>query len=106
METLRDPTRNTTAADNARRKSVLLLTDGEPTISPPSYTRELRNYLDQNSKFKFQMNTFGFGYDLDSQLLLELATECHGTYSFIPVAPNVGTVFVNSVANVISNFTQ
>jgi hypothetical protein len=104
METLRDPAMNTSAGDMARRKSLLLLTDGEPTISPPSYQKELRNYLDQHTKFKFQMNTFGFGYELDSQLLLELATECHGTYSFIPVAPNVGTVFVNSVANVISNF--
>lgn len=84
----------------------MLLTDGEPTISPPSYQTELRNYLDQHAKFKFQMNTFGFGYQLNSQLLVELAQECHGTYSFIPVAPNVGTVFVSCVANVMSNFTQ
>ena len=39
-------------------------------------------------------------------MLLSLASECNGTYSFIPVAPNVGTVFVNTVSNVLSNFTQ
>lgn len=35
-----------------------------------------------------------------------MAKECHGAYSFIPVAPNVGTVFVNTVAGVLSTFTQ
>ena len=33
-------------------------------------------------------------------------TPGHGTYSFIPDALIVGTVFVNTVANVLSTFTQ
>ena len=91
----------------SRKKSILLLTDGIPNRAPPTgYIPDIRNYMDQHPKFKFQMNTFGFGYQLQSQLLLELASECNGTYSFIPVAPNVGTVFVNTVSNVLSNFTQ
>ena len=106
METLRDPDNSNNMQMNARRKVILLLTDGEPTVGPASYQRELRNYMDEHPKFSFQMNTFGFGYTLDSELLLELAQECRGTYSFIPVAPNVGTVFVNTVANVLSNCTQ
>ena len=107
METLRAPSLNTTALDKARRKSILLLTDGQPNCAPTvPYDQGIRNYMDQHPKFKFQMNTFGFGYNLDSALLLQLAEECHGTYSFIPVAPNVGTMFVNTVANIVSNYTQ
>lgn len=55
METLRDSTK--------RRKAILLLTDGEPTVDPPKgYSQSLRDYMDEYPKFKFQMNTFGFGY--------------------------------------------
>lgn len=61
---------------------------------------------DQHPKFKFQMNTFGFGYQLYSELMMQLAKECNGTYAFIPVSPNVVTVFVNTVANVLTNFSQ
>jgi hypothetical protein len=42
---------------------------------------------------------------LRSNLLLDLAQEGNGTYAFIPVAPNVGTVFVNSIANILSTYT-
>lgn len=102
MELLRKDT-----LGGARKKSVLLLTDGVPNVNPPEpYAKALRNYHDQHPKFKFQMNTFGFGYHLKSDLLLELAQECNGTFAFIPVAPNVGTVFVNTVSNVLTNFTQ
>ena len=46
-----------------RKKSILLLTDGIPNIAPPNgYIPDLRNYMDAHPKFKFQMNTFGFGY--------------------------------------------
>lgn len=51
------------------------------------------------------MNTFGFGYNLRSELLLELAEEANGTFGFIPDGLIVGTNFVNSVANIISNYS-
>ena len=89
-------------------QTVLLLTDGMPTIpacTGKSYVQSLRDYIDQHPKFRFQMNTFGFGYSLDSKLLLNLAEEANGAYAFIPVAPNVGTFFTNVVANVVSTFT-
>lgn len=90
-----------------RRKTLLLLTDGQPNISPPNgHVQELRNYLDKYPDFKFQLNTFGFGYNLDSKLLAELAQEGNGTYAFIPDAVILGTTFVNSVANVMSTQTQ
>ena len=53
-----------------------------------------------------QLNTFGFGYNLDSPLLLNLARRCNGTFSFIPDALIVGTAFVHSVANVLATYAQ
>jgi Mg-chelatase subunit ChlD len=98
METLR----GCIDESNPRRQSLLLLTDGQPNIVPPNgHLSELRDYLDQHSTFNFQLSTFGFGYTLDSALLLELACAGYGTYSFIPDALIVGTNFVNSVANLL-----
>eukprot|EP00931_Biecheleriopsis_adriatica_P064704 TRINITY_DN39432_c0_g1_i1.p1 TRINITY_DN39432_c0_g1~~TRINITY_DN39432_c0_g1_i1.p1 ORF type:complete len:507 (+),score=101.38 TRINITY_DN39432_c0_g1_i1:32-1552(+) len=89
------------------QKSILLLTDGLPTISPPfGHLRELKSFKESAPDFQFQINTFGFGYSLDSEMLLELAMEGNGTYAFIPDAVIVGTVFVNAVANVLSTHTQ
>jgi len=91
----------------ARQRTLLVLTDGQPNIIPPKgHVDELRNYRESNPGFRFQINTFGFGYNLDSELLLDLAVEGHGTYAFIPDAVIVGTVFVNSVANALSTYSQ
>jgi len=56
--------------------------------------------------FAFQVNTFGFGYHLDSGLLLDIAKEANGTFGFIPDGLIVGTNFVNSLANVMSTYSQ
>eukprot|EP00930_Biecheleria_cincta_P037642 TRINITY_DN25857_c0_g1_i1.p1 TRINITY_DN25857_c0_g1~~TRINITY_DN25857_c0_g1_i1.p1 ORF type:complete len:502 (-),score=112.80 TRINITY_DN25857_c0_g1_i1:124-1629(-) len=102
MEALKAP-----AGESRSQKSILLLTDGLPTVSPPfGHLRELKVYKEACPEFLFQINTFGFGYSLDSELLLELAVEGNGTYAFIPDALIVGTSFVNTVANVLSTPTQ
>jgi len=90
-----------------RRKALFLLTDGQPNVLPPrGHIAELHDYKDKYPDFSFQVNTFGFGYNLDSELLLDLAVEGAGTYAFIPDAVIVGTTFVNAVANVLSSFSQ
>eukprot|EP00928_Gymnodinium_smaydae_P005605 TRINITY_DN11904_c0_g1_i1.p1 TRINITY_DN11904_c0_g1~~TRINITY_DN11904_c0_g1_i1.p1 ORF type:complete len:1021 (-),score=117.12 TRINITY_DN11904_c0_g1_i1:307-2919(-) len=92
---------------SGRQSAVLLLTDGQPNVVPPrGHVTEMRNYKDSHNGFAFQLNTFGFGYDLDSELLLDLAVEGNGTYAFIPDAVIVGTTFVNSIANVLSTLSQ
>jgi len=103
-----DALRTSTAKlQGERKKAIMLLTDGQPNITPPrGHLAELRDYKDSHPDFTFQINTFGFGYNLDSELLLELATEGNGTYAFIPDALIVGTVFVNSVANILSTMSQ
>jgi len=92
---------------DGRMKSLLLLTDGVPNRLPErGHVEELRIYKDKHPGFNVQINTFGFGYTLDSDLLLSIAQEGQGTYAFIPDALIVGTAFVNCIANVKSSWRQ
>ena len=69
-------------------KVVFCLTDGAPNITPPrGHIRELQTYKDKHVDFMFSCNTFGFGYSLDSDLLLSISRECQGCFVFIPDAP-------------------
>lgn len=81
---------------------LFLLTDGCPNINPPSgYIPALKHYIQQNG-INATLNTFGFGYNLDSQLLNDLSNYCHGSYNFIPDGSFVGTIFVNALSNVLA----
>uniref|UniRef100_A0A7S1BML8 VWFA domain-containing protein n=1 Tax=Corethron hystrix TaxID=216773 RepID=A0A7S1BML8_9STRA len=95
------------STSSQRIQSVFLLTDGQPNISPP------RGNIPEFQKYKndfdgtclpAKLNTFGFGYHLDSQLLHNLAREGHGAYAFIPDAALVGTVFINALSNLLSTY--
>jgi NACalpha-BTF3-like transcription factor len=78
----------------------MLLTDGEST-NREQIVPNLKAYRAQKESLP-TINTFGFGYNLDSKLLVELAKVGSGSYSFIPDAGFVGTAFVNSAANLLS----
>lgn len=79
--------------------SIFVLTDGVPTEHPPlGYERSMAKVLNNNPFFG-TLSTFGFGYQLDSKLLVDIANIGGGTYSFIPDAGMVGTCFINAVAN-------
>ena len=99
METLR-----TRPEDSASRMAnVMLLTDGQPNREPPEgHIPALRQYLDSYPQFSCTINTYGFGYNLNSELLDEIANETNGSYAFIPDSGFVGTIFVNSISNVIA----
>jgi hypothetical protein len=78
---------------DAHLSSLLLLTDGRPNIEPPrGHLPMLKRYKEQNP-FPFTLNTFGFGYNLNSPLLSQLAVEGNGSYAFIPDSNFVGTCF-------------
>lgn len=64
----------------------------------------LKSYLDSHPESNFLINTFGFGYDLDSRLLVDIAEIGNGTYGFIPDSGMVGTVFVHAVANTFTTY--
>lgn len=61
----------------------------------------LKQYKEKNPDMKPVIHTFGFGYSMDSQLLDEIAQEANGIYAFIPDSSFVGTVFVNSLSNIL-----
>lgn len=86
-----------------RLKHVMLFTDGLPNINPPrGILPMLKRLKDKGGgKLPCTINTFGFGYELDSELLSQLAADGSGAYAFIPDPGFVGTVFVNSMANLL-----
>lgn len=99
----------TGASTEARSRAVLILTDGCPNSGPKTseaFLPEIRKYKDQHPGLSFQVNTFGFGYNLISDLLVDIAKEGNGTFAFCPDALIVGTVFVNTIANVLSTWNQ
>jgi len=80
--------------------TVFLMTDGCPNIVPPKgHMRMLRDYIDKRQHLDVVLHTFGFGYQLDANLLYEMAKETQGSYAFIPDIGMVGTVFVHRMAN-------
>lgn len=81
-----------------KNKQVLLLTDGEPTSSPPrGEAKSLETYIPLSCSF----NTFGFGYRLKSEMLQQVACVGQGSFAFIPDGGFVGTAFINSMAHLM-----
>jgi Mg-chelatase subunit ChlD len=101
--TAMDLLKGRTGADRARNAAIMLLTDGQPNVEPPrGHIPTLERYLDEfQGPVPFTVSTFGFGYSLDSKLLRDIAVKTGGMYIFIPDSGLVGTVFVNTVANVL-----
>ena len=78
--------------------TIFLLTDGHSNIKPPrGEVAMLTAELD--GRDDIVLNTYGFGYNLDSKLLFELARPTQGSYAFIPDIGLVGTVFIHAIAN-------
>jgi hypothetical protein len=78
----------------------LLLTDGFPNVNPPRGIVQTLNGLPR--KNPWSLSTFGFGYNLDSKLLNELASWGNGVFGFIPDCTMVGTVLINFLANMLA----
>ncbi|EJD51391.1 hypothetical protein AURDEDRAFT_182079 [Auricularia subglabra TFB-10046 SS5] len=88
-----------------RVASVFLLTDGAPNVTPTrGHIARLQSYLAANRLSTFSINTFGFGYELNSQLLFHIAEVGCGSYTFIPDLGFMGTAFVHALANTLATF--
>ena len=86
--------------------SVFLLTDGLPNVIPPrGHIPMLKKYKDKHG-LSCCIGTFGFGYQLDSQLLHDIAVEGNGMYAFIPDSSFVGTTFVNAMSSALSTISR
>jgi hypothetical protein len=87
---------------DGRNSAVFLLTDGQPNVFPKEGNLPaLNNYITEFG-LPGTIYTFGFGYRLDSVLLHDYAIAGNGAYSFIPDGSFVGTIFVNSLTNLLS----
>ena len=87
-----------------RISAVMFLTDGIPSshLLPPrgiinTLERKIAMYKDKNIAIP-NIYTYGFGYDLDTELLVNIAKIGNGNFSFIPDSGFVGTVLINSLA--------
>lgn len=93
-----------TRRSEMRNSAIILLTDGRPNISPGrGEVVEFKRLL-QRQDFNTVLNTYGFGNDLDSTLLSELAVAGNGSYSFIPDCSMVGTIMVNTLSALLCTY--
>ena len=96
--------RNGRSTSTNTMSSALLLTDGVPNVDPAGgHLAALEDYRrSAGGKLPCALHTFGFGYELNSQLLDELAHAGGGLYVFIPDAGFVGTALVNCSSNAVT----
>jgi hypothetical protein len=86
--------------------SLILLTDGIPTINPVGgYIKALesiqkRHISKTGNCIIPSIHTLGFGYDINSELLFDIANYGNGTFNFIPDAGFVGTICINLMVNI------
>jgi len=86
--------------------SLVLLTDGEPNVNPPRGIVPTLESAIKSLKIKqsFNICTMGYGTNLDSELLADIAKTGGGTYGYIPDCSMVGTIFVNYLSNVLCTY--
>ena len=92
----------TTSPPN-KLKGILLLTDGIPNVEPPrGHVYMLEKYFRDNN-FSCMLSCYGFGYNLRSDLLMDLSRVSGGDgYSFIPDASILGTAFIHGISNLLT----
>lgn len=86
---------------NGANTTIALLTDGRSNHDPSrGVMHELKSKYDINDIAT--INTFGFSYDIDYNLLDEIANFGNGSFMFIPDFSMIGTVFVNFISNIMN----
>ena len=82
---------------------LMLFTDGEPNINPPlGIVHSLKELITGIKNVNFTISTFAFGYNVDSELMEEIAKVGNGIYGYCPDCTMVGTIFVNFMANILN----
>ena len=101
MDCVKEGSTNPDIPNNA---SVFILTDGQANIIPPrGHVKTIDKYLDSsNIRNLCSINTYGFGYNLDSEDLSNVSNIGGGSYHFISDPGMVGTTFVNTTSNMLT----
>ena len=100
METLRLSTIPNTI------QTLMLLTDGQSNINPPHGLIPMLQKYKDSGNMGCSINTFGFGYNLDSNMLRGIAEEGQGMFAFCPDANFVGTTFCNILSNEMTTYAN
>jgi Mg-chelatase subunit ChlD len=88
--------------DKTRNSAILMLTDGQPNISPARGEVETLRKLREKKNFTTPIYTFGFGCNLRRELLYDIAKYANGANGHIPDGGMIATVFCNFIATVMS----
>jgi hypothetical protein len=88
--------------DTNRVSSLMFLTDGLPSshLLPPRGILESLEKKLSNMTNKINIYTFGFGYSLDTELLINISKLGNGNFSFIPDSGFVGTIFIHALSHI------
>ena len=87
--------------DKTRNSAILMLTDGIPNVSPAQGEVETLKRLRKAKNFTTPIYTFGFGYNLQTTLLYDLAKYSNGGNAHIPDGNMIATVFCNFIATIL-----
>jgi hypothetical protein len=92
-----------TTSPISKQKNIFLLTDGIPNVEPPrGHIPMLERYFKQNN-FKCMITTFGFGYELKSDLLNNISMITGGDgFSYIPDSGLLGNIFIHGISNFLT----
>jgi hypothetical protein len=88
--------------DKSRNGAILMLTDGAPNISPARGEVETLKRLRISKNFTSPIYTFGFGYNLQKDLLYNIAKYANGGNAHIPDGGMIATVFCNFIGTILS----
>ena len=88
--------------DKTRNAAIMVLTDGQPNISPARGEVRALEKLQKETNFSSPIYTFGFGYNLKPGLLYGLAKTANASTGHIPDGGMVATVFSNYLAMIMS----
>ena len=92
-----------TTSPPSRVKGIFLLTDGIPNVDPPRGHEYMLEKYFRDHDFKCMISCYGFGYNLQSELLLNLSNISGGDgFSFIPDASLLGNIFIHGISNLLT----
>jgi hypothetical protein len=85
--------------DTTRNPAILFFTDGQSNVQ----LQPLRE-MKESKNFNCPIHTFGFGQytSLNSSVLYDIAKIFSGYNAYIPDPTNLGTTFVNGIANILT----
>ena len=102
-----DTLKNFTQENEPCNQSIMVFTDGLDVNKPPRGNMyELDGFIRDNSEWcnTITMNTIGFGSELDSKELFEIAEKLNGTFSHIPESSTAATIMINRLATDLTTY--